>query len=137
MCKGQVVRLMGPLCRAGSTLSLSLFLSVCLSLPLSLLDHSFGQSIVLSQSASPPFTAEPFPRRFDLALPRFLHLFPSGHLPASRFMSCRLSQLLSLPLSPPSLQQSVGEERTDLFKISKDRSSLVPPFLPTLPPLSD
>ena len=141
MCKGQVVKLMGPLCRAGSTLSLSF----------SLFDHSLGQSISVSQSAF-SFLSRPklFPTvsiylhlisscltspLFHPAIQFVLYHFFSLLLGLLVFFSLSLSLSFSLSLFflsasvcrffylfSPSLQQSVREERTDLFKISKDRS---------------
>lgn len=117
--------------------SVSLFFSV----------RSLTWPVNLSLSVSPlfSFTAEAFPHCFDLPSPHFqLSHFPPFH-PAIQFVLCHfcspprpscLFQPPSLSLSvflsasvcrffylfSLSLQQSVGEERTDLFKISKDRS---------------
>lgn len=113
-----------------------------LSLFLCSITHSASQSQSLSQLLF-SFTAEAFPRCFDLVPPHFqLSHFP---LPSS-YSVCLVPLLFSPPLSSAflsffslslplfasvcslfylfslSLQQSVGEERTDLFKISKDRS---------------
>lgn len=128
MCKGQVVKLMGPLCRAGSTLSLSF----------SLFDHSLGQSISVSVSFSFLSRLKLFPA-VSICFHLISSCLTSPFLPAiqcalSHFFSLLLLCLLvffqpfSLPLSAAfsisslCLCESVGEERTDLFKISKDRS---------------
>lgn len=136
---------MGPLCRAGSTLSLSF----------SLFDHSLGQSISLSQSASLFFHSWSFSPLFRSSCNLISSCLTSPFLPAIQhalphFFSLLLFYLLvffSLYLSlfsslccffylySMSLQQSVGEERTDLFKISKDRSGgLAGPSLSTNSP---
>lgn len=106
MCKGQVVKLMGPLCRARSTLSLS-----------ALFDHSRGQSISASQSTS--FLSGP-------------QLFPAVSLCSPLTSSCLASSFLPSPVfSPLSILGA-----SDLFQISKDRSEGLTAlsFLLSLPP---
>lgn len=127
------------------------------SLFLCSITHSASQSQSLSQLLF-SFTAEAFPRCFDLVSPHFQlshFAFPSSHsvclvpflLPSSSSSSAFLSfSSLCLPFSASvcsvfylfslPLQQNVGEEKTDLFKISKDRSGGLTgsPFLLTLPP---
>lgn len=117
--------------------------------------HSASQSQSLSQLLFSS-VGEAFPCCFDLVSPHFqLSLFasPSSHsgclshffflflLCLLVFFSLSISLSLSLPLSAAiylsslSLRQSVGEERTDLFKISKDRSGgLAGPSLSTNSP---
>lgn len=118
--------------------SVSLFFSVrSLTWPVNL---SLSVSLLFS------FMAEAFPYCFNLPSPHFQlsHFppFPSSHSvclvpfllspppprPSCLFQPVSLSLFLSASvcrffyLFSLSLQQSVGEERTDLFKISKDRS---------------
>ncbi|MEQ2252222.1 hypothetical protein ILYODFUR_019500 [Ilyodon furcidens] len=122
---------MGPLCRAGSTLSL--FFSVrSFSLPvnLCLLVNYFSISCLkLFPAVSIQFTLISsclVPCLSSQSFCAFLqHLFFSSSALLSfsslclpLFASvCSFFYLFSLPL-----QDNVGEERTDLFKISKDRS---------------
>ncbi len=117
---------MGPLCRARSTLSL--FFSV----------RSLTWPVNLSLSVSYSLLSH---LKLFPAVSIYFHLI-SSCLTSTFSMSCLISFLssssavLSISVSLPLfasvcsffylfslfLQQSVGEERTDLFKISKDRS---------------
>lgn len=125
MCKGQVVKLMGPLCRAGSTLSLFFF-----SRPSFLMDNLSKLHFISPPKLFPavsiwfpvissclvlPFL--PFIQQVQFYFP---HPLPSS-FSASVFISflsiCSFFYLFSV-----ALQHNAGEERTDLFKISKDRS---------------
>lgn len=120
--------------------SVSLFFSV----------RSLTRPVNLSLSVSFSFLSwvKLFPRCFDLVSPHF-QLPRFALSPSSNSVSCPISFFssssafssfpaflsLSLPLVCSffylfslSLRQSVGEERTDLFKISKDRSCWSLPF---------
>lgn len=143
MCKGQVVKLMGPLCRAGSILSL--FSSV----------RSFTRPVNLSLSVSYfYYTTEAFSCCFDLVSPHF-------QLSHFAFPSSRSACLASSPFSPSiffffspafvflSLSASIAflslllfrrmlgrrEQSSLKYQKTDQEAPLVPLLLRTLPPL--